>query len=120
MVAWLQGIGFAGLLLAFGLSVHGGHRPAEIHAQCLINSSVALVAGVAQDSWRSAVKRANVVATQSNAIAIWGFSRVRLVFPNGGWIEFQPSNAAIAGDAMPPLSAIQFAGPTVAPSHACP
>lgn len=58
--------------------------------------------------WRTAVAAANELVLRTGVAGVLGPRRVRLVFPDGGWVEFQPSALAMSANAVPHIVAIQF------------
>ena len=85
---------------------------AEVHAPCRLRGPVGAVASAARGAIHEALKAANLAAGQARAMTLWGRQKVRLVFADGGWVEFIADRTAIAEDALPAITAIRFAGPS--------
>lgn len=58
--------------------------------------------------WREVLTLANNEMFQRGAVGIYGPKRARVVFADGGWVEFEPSPDSIKTHATPQILAIQF------------
>ena len=94
---------------AMTVFAHGSRDTvAEIHAPCGLQVPIGVLASAAGGAILEAVKAANLATAQARAMTLWGHEKVRLVFANGGWVEFAPDRTAIAEDTFPTITAIQF------------